>query len=86
MEIMFTVYCMDQAEIEAHLISHGSIEVQGGVYISTSAHMISEQLQWDDDDGQKNTDFSCNAFWIATDNGFMEGFNSIEEAMRTIDN
>ena len=43
--------------------------ISGGVFLQDSQSLISEQLEWDDEDEGKHMDFSAYPFWITTDDG-----------------
>jgi hypothetical protein len=51
----------------------GTLEIASGVYLSTS-----------DGVADSVADYADNAFWITTDNGFCEGFSSVNEALNSI--
>jgi len=46
-----------------------SCEIQSGVFLSSVEDMIEDQLAWDDEDPDKDIDFSTSQFWITTDGG-----------------
>ena len=45
------------------------VELQGGVYLESAEHLISQQKGWEDEDESKNFDFTSAPFWITTDDG-----------------
>lgn len=51
----------------------GTLEISSGVYLSTS-----------DGVADSVADYADNAFWITTDNGFCDGFSSVNEALNSI--
>lgn len=48
---------------------NGWVELQDGVYLSTRANIVDEQVTWSDEDGLKSFDFSGAPYWITTDDG-----------------
>jgi len=56
-------------------------EISPGVYLWTSKILLEEQEEWHDCDDAKHEDFSTAPYWVTTDDGCVESFDSIEEAL-----
>jgi len=56
-------------------------ELSPGVYLWASKILLEEQEEWGDLDESKHKDFSTAPYWVTTDDGHEESFNSIEEAL-----
>ena len=52
-----------------------------GVYLWTKENLQEEQKGWNDEDEMKDRDFSLYPYWITTNDGQIEGFRTIEEAL-----
>lgn len=63
---------------------HGSLELNNSVYLLSQENAIAEQKGWEDEDPNKNLDFSEADWWvIATSDNEpdIQAYNSIEEAI-----
>ena len=59
--------------------------ISSGVFLQDSHSLISEQIQWDDEDEAKNIDFSAYPLWITTDDGATPiGVHSEDEAFEKL--
>lgn len=47
----------------------GAVDLDRGLWLYSSAALVSEQAEWDDEDASKNEDFSRTPFWILHENG-----------------
>lgn len=63
---------METIKDKKSALENGFTEISEGVYLATSDYMTSEQASWDDEDENKDTDFSTAQFWITTDSGHCE--------------
>lgn len=52
-----------------------------GVYLWTRESLQAEQKEWNEEDEAKERDFSIYPYWITTNDGYIEGFGSIEKAL-----
>lgn len=61
------------------LKDEGWIEVVDGGYLQTQENIISDQKAWDEMDEAKKMDLTEYPIWMTTDDGHIDGYNSLEE-------
>ena len=63
----------------------GYVEIQDGVYLTDKENLTQEQYNWNYSDEAKNLDLTAHCFWIITDDGIIDGFDTIEDALQSIE-
>ena len=58
--------------------------LKNGVYLMTREEIIKDQKNWSNSDISKHRDFSNSAFWVITNNGIVEGYDSRDEIIKVV--